>query len=219
MLSRPLDVEFHPLSRARLPDLAALFDEGGDPKTCQCAFWRVAGSGSGFQGWTKAKNQAVIASLAGRDPAPGLVAYRDGRAVGWVSVGPREDYARLERSKVLARIDDKPVWSIVCFVVARPLRGQGIARALLDAAVEYARDHGATLLEAYPVDSSRGRVPAASAFTGPLAMFEHAGFQVVERRKGNAATPVRPIVRRAIRRRRKASAVALVPLTRATVRG
>jgi GNAT superfamily N-acetyltransferase len=194
------DLDIRPLTAARLPDLDALFDEGGDPKTCRCAFWRVAGSG--WQDWTKAKNQAVLASLVGRDPAPGLVAYRDGRAVGWVSMGPRENYARLERSKVLARIDGKPVWSIVCFVVSRPLRGQGIARALLDAAIDYARDHGATLLEAYPVDPSRGRVPAASAFMGPLAMFEAAGFDLVERRQWNAATPVRPIVRRAVRRRR-----------------
>jgi len=191
------DLDVRPLTKARLPDLAALFDEGGDAKTCRCAFWRVAGSG--WQDWTKARNQAVIESLAGRDPAPGLVAYREGRAVGWVSVGPREDYARLERSKVLARIDDQPVWSVVCFVVSRKVRGQGIARALLDAAVDYARDHGATLVEAYPVDRSRGRVPAASAYTGPLGMFERAGFAVVERRQWNATTPVRPIVRRAIR--------------------
>lgn len=202
----PPDLDVRPLTKARLPDLAELFDEGGDAKTCQCAFWRVpaSASGSSWQDWSKARNRAVLASLAGRDPAPGLVAYRDGRAVGWVSVGPRVDYARLERSKVLARVDDKPVWSIVCFVVSRTLRGQGIARALLDAAVEYARDHGATLVEAYPVDPSRGRVPAASAYTGPLGMFERAGFEVVERRQWNAATPVRPIVRRAIRRRRKA---------------
>jgi GNAT superfamily N-acetyltransferase len=203
MTSRPANLAFHPLTKARLPDLAALFDEGGDAKTCQCAFWRIPASGSGWQDWTKAKNRAVLASLAGRDPAPGLVAYREGRAVGWVSVGPRENYARLEHSKVLARIDAKPVWSVVCFVVSRKARGQGIAGALLDAAVEYARDHGGTLVEAYPVDPSRGRVPAASAYTGPLAMFERAGFTVVERRQWNATTPVRPIVRRAIRRRRK----------------
>lgn len=199
--AKALGLEIKPLTKARFGDLAALFDEGGDPKTCRCAFWRVAGQG--WQDWTKAKNEAVLAEAAGRDPAPGLVAYRDGRAVGWVSVGPREDYARLERSKVLARIDDKPVWSIVCFVVSKAYRGQGVARALLDAAVDYARDRGATLLEAYPVDPSRGRVPAASAFMGPLGMFERAGFQVVERRKWNATTPVRPIVRRAIRRGRR----------------
>ncbi len=188
-----------PLTEARLPDLAALFAEGGDPKRCWCAFWRVRGSG--WQDWTTAKNREVLEGLAGRDPAPGLVAYAEGRAVGWVSVGPREDYERLEHSRVLARVDDKPVWSIVCFVVSKTVRGRGVARELLAAAVDYARDHGATLVEAYPVDTARGRVPAASAYTGALSMFEGARFRVVERRQWNAATPVRPIVRRAIRRR------------------
>src|SRR5688500_17317208 len=195
-----LQLEIAPLTEARLPDLGALFAEGGDPKRCWCAFWRVRGSG--WQDWTAAKNRTVLEGLAGRDPAPGLVAYSESRAVGWVSVGPREDYERLEHSKVLARVDDKPVWSIVCFVVSKSVRGRGVARELLAAAVDYAREHGATLVEAYPVDTERGRVPAASAYTGALSMFERAGFDVVERRQWNATTPGRPIVRRAIRRRR-----------------
>ena len=140
------DVEIRPLTKARLDDLRALFDEGGDPKTCQCAFWRVRGSGWGD--WTRDRNRTVLEALAGRRPAAGLIAYADKRAVGWVSVGPRENYERLERSKVLTRIDDRPVWSIVCFVVSRQSRGRGVATALLNAAVEHARKHGATLVEA-----------------------------------------------------------------------
>jgi GNAT superfamily N-acetyltransferase len=190
-----LELEIQPLTPARVEDLAALFAEGGDPKRCWCAFWRVRGSG--WTEWTAGRNRPVVESLAGRDPAPGLVAYAGGGTmpVGWVSLGPREDFERLEHSKVLARIDDRPVWSIVCFVVSRTARGRGVARALLEAAVDYARDHGASTLEAYPVDPSRGRVPAASAFMGPLGMFERLGFKVVERRRWNATAPVRPIVR------------------------
>ena len=143
------------------------------------------------------QNRAELRSLTERDDlAPGLVAYRDGIAVGWVSLAPREDYERLAYSKVLAPIDATPVWSIVCFVVSRTARGQGVATALLDAAVDYARAHGATTLEAYPADTAGGRIPAASAFHGTLSMFESAGFAVVERRQYNAASPVRPIVRR-----------------------
>ena len=138
--------------------------------------------------------------------APGLVAYADGEVVGWVSVGPREDYERLVHSKVLAPIDDKPVWSIVCFVVGRRSRGQGVASALLDAAIDYARDHGATMLEAYPVEVAAGkRIGSGDAYKGTLSMYERAGFKVVERRQWNATTPVRPIVRRALRPRRRAA--------------
>ena len=135
-------------------------------------------------------------TLSGEGRAPGLVAYRDGEPVGWVSLGPRDDYERLTHSKVLAPIDDRPVWSIVCFVVARKARKQGIANALLDAAVAYAREHGATLLEAYPADTHGGRISAGSAYKGTLSMFERAGFEVAARRRANRASAERPIVRR-----------------------
>jgi hypothetical protein len=81
-----------------------------------------------------------------------------------------------------------------------------VARAspthLLAAAVDYAREHGATLLEAYPIDTAGGRVASANAYHGTLSMFERAGFRVAARRQANPTSPVRPIVRRAIRRRR-----------------
>jgi GNAT superfamily N-acetyltransferase len=186
-------VEFHPLTSARFGDLAALFEEGGDPKWCWCASFRVRGRD--FSNSTPSGNRADLERLAARDPAPGLVAYRDDRAIGWVSLAPREDYERLTYSKVLAPVDDTPVWSIVCFVVSRRERGKGVAIALLDAAIAYARDRGATTLEAYPADTSAGRIQAAYAYAGTLAMFERAGFDVVERRQWNATTPVRPIVR------------------------
>lgn len=140
----------------------------------------------------------MLRGLATSVPAPGLIAYRDGRAVGWVSLGPRTDFARLNASKILAPVDDRPVWSIVCFVVGRRARGQGIARALLDAAIAFARDQGATMLEAYPAETDGTRIPAANAYKGTRSMFEQAGFEVVDRRQWNRTTPVRPIVRLAL---------------------
>jgi GNAT superfamily N-acetyltransferase len=197
-------LEIHPLTPDRLKDLAELFGQGGDPKWCWCAFYRLRGMS--WQNSTEADNRAVleraVETEAAEGRAPGLVAYRDGEAVGWVSLAPREEFERLEHSTVLRRIDDKPVWSIVCFVVGRRARGQGVASALLKAAVDYARDHGATLLEGYPVDTGDRRVPAANAYHGTLSMFERAGFRVVERRQFNRTTPVRPIVRRGLRPRR-----------------
>jgi GNAT superfamily N-acetyltransferase len=199
------DLQIHPLTPKRLPDLASLFAQGGDPKWCWCAYFRVRGMD--WSNSTPAANRAVLEGAlranAREGRAPGLVAYRDGEAVGWVSLAPRPDYERLTHSTVLAPVDAKPVWSIVCFVVGRKARGQGVADALLAAAVDYARDHGATLLEAYPVDTSGGRVPAANAYHGTLSMFERAGFREVERRRATPSSRARPIVRRAIRPRRR----------------
>lgn len=192
------DLEILPLTQERLPDLAGLFGQGGDPKWCWCAWYRLRGVD--FTTATAESNRAVleaaVETTAGAGRAPGLVAYRNGEAVGWVSLGPRDDYQRLQHSKVLAPVDDRPVWSIVCFVVARKARGQGVARSLLDAAIAYARDHGATLVEAYPADTDGRRISAASAFKGTVPMFEAAGFEVVERRQANRTSAPRPIVRR-----------------------
>jgi ribosomal protein S18 acetylase RimI-like enzyme len=187
-----------PLTAARVADLATLFDQGGDPKWCWCTYYRIRGRS--WSNSTPADNRALLSELADREVAdgaiaPGLVAYGDGRVVGWVSLGPREDYERLAYSKVLAPIDDRPVWSIVCFVVGRRSRGKGIAGALLDAAIDHARASGATTLEAYPTDTDGDRVPAANLFKGTLSMFLRAGFRVVARRQANATSAPRPIVR------------------------
>ena len=191
-------LDIQPLTPKRIADLATLFDQGGDPKWCWCSYFRVRG-----RDWTNARpaenRELLRAAARRRDHAPGLVAYDEGVVVGWVSLGPRADYERLAYSRVLAPLDDVPVWSIVCFVVGRRARGRGVAGDLLAAAIDYGRDHGATTLEAYPVDVPRGeRIPSASAYQGTLRMFKRAGFKVVERRQANAASPVRPIVRLAL---------------------
>jgi GNAT superfamily N-acetyltransferase len=173
--------------------LADLFSSG-NPSFCWCAQWRGRGQ-TGSRERADA-NRALLRELTEQgEPAPGLVATRDGTTVGWVSLGPREDYPRLMHSTVLAPVDDRPVWSIVCFVVAKPERGRGVGTALLEAAIGYARERGATTLEAYPVDTSAGPVTAASAYAGTLPMFQQAGFEVVTIRRATPTTRPRPIVR------------------------
>jgi ribosomal protein S18 acetylase RimI-like enzyme len=194
------ELDVRPLTPERLTDLAKLFNQGGDPKWCWCSYYRVRSVD--FRSATPSSNRAVLKRAADETAevgrAPGLVAYAEGEVVGWVSVGPRDDYERLRHSRVLASVDDRPVWSIVCFVVARRSRGQGIATALLEAAMAYAAEHGATLLEAYPAATDGERIPAAHAYKGTVSMFERAGFEVVDRRRANRTSPARPIMRRSL---------------------
>ena len=194
-----------PLTPDRLPDLASLFEQGGDPKWCWCAYFRIRGFdfSKGGKERHRAAMETATHATAKEDRAPGLVAYDGAEAVGWISIGPREDYERLAHSTVLKPLDDKPVWSIVCFVVSRTSRGRGVAKKLLQAGIDYARDHGATLLEAYPVDVADGqRIASGDAYRGTLTMFERAGFTVAERRTTPGSRTPRPIVRRAVRPRR-----------------
>lgn len=189
-------IDVVPLTAGRWDDVVGLFEEGGDPKWCWCQFYRERGLD--WSNSTAAENRERLRALTRAGRPPGLVAYQNRRAVGWVSLAPRQAFDRLTHARVLAPVDDKPVWSIVCFVVSRSARGQGVARAMLDAAIEWARSEGATILEAYPSDVKGKKVPAANLYHGSLSMFEDAGFEVVARRQHSRTTPVRPIVRRTI---------------------
>jgi GNAT superfamily N-acetyltransferase len=188
------ELRIEPLSPASWDALARLFNEGGDPRWCWCVYWRLRSKD--WSASSPSKNRRMLQGLADREPPPGLVALEGERAVGWVGLGPREDFDRLEHSKVRPRLDDLPVWSVVCFVVSKGARGRGLARRLLDAAVAYAADHGAPAIEAYPVAPDGVRVESAKAYTGVLTMFEDAGFREVRSIESPTATVRRTIVRR-----------------------
>lgn len=182
-----------PLTPDRWPDLEAVFNAKGCSvaRGCWCMAYRLSGSREPLSpGMTRAQsNRAALKALVDAGKPPGLIGYRGKVPVGWVSIGPREEYAKLKRSPVMKAVDDQPVWSIVCFVVPAEYRGQGIARALLKGAVAYARDQGATLVEAYPVEKPF-RSKDDSMWFGAKSMYDNAGFEEVARRK-----PQRPIVR------------------------
>jgi GNAT superfamily N-acetyltransferase len=195
---QPITVE--PLTPARWAGLRALFSEGGDPKWCWCMFWRYRAKD--FATSTVAGNRADLEARAAEEPAPGLVAIDGERVVGWVSLGPRSAFERLERSRTIPRIDDRPVWSIVCFVVGRETRGSGLSRTLIDAAVRYARDHGAPAIEAYPADVEGERISPSAAYTGTLSSFLAAGFVRVADTDSSTGGRPRVIVRRELDRPR-----------------
>jgi GNAT superfamily N-acetyltransferase len=185
-----LDVQ--PLTPDRWDDLAVLFDRPGDARGCWCMYWRVRAS-EFEQLWGKGARTA-FEQVVQAGPPPGLLAYRDGRPVGWCAVSPREQFPRILRSRVVGPVDDQPAcWAIVCFYVERGARRGGVAAALLDAAVELAAAGGAEAVEGYPRDTAGGRRHANELFVGSASMFRRAGFQEVGRR-----SPTRPIMRRAL---------------------
>jgi GNAT superfamily N-acetyltransferase len=133
-------------------------------------------------------NRRALHALAEAGPPPGLLGYRGGQPVGWVSLAPLEAFAKLARSQVMKPVDAQAVWSVICFVVPAEHRGQGVATALLAGAIAHARRLGVTL-EAYPVDRAE-RSDDDSMWFGAKSMYDAAGFEEVARRK-----PQRPVVR------------------------
>jgi GNAT superfamily N-acetyltransferase len=188
-----MKIAVHPLTPGRWPDLETIFEARGCSvaRGCWCMFYRRSGERPPRPpGVTQAQfERAAFKALVEAGVMTGLVGYRGETPVGWVSLGPRADYARLQRSPVMKAVDDAPVWSIVCFVVPAAHRGQGVARALLEGAVAWARKAGVTLLEAYPVDRPE-RSSDDSMWFGAKSMYDEAGFEEVARRK-----PQRPVVR------------------------
>ncbi len=190
-MTEPLQVR--PLTPDRWDDLEALFGPRGAVAGCWCMWWRQ--TAREFELNAGEANREALRALVDAGRVPGLLAYRGGRAVGWVSVAPRKEFGRLERSRALGRVDEQPVWSIVCFFVDKEARGKGVSEKLLKGAMDYARSQGATLLEAYPVDKDEPSQPDFMWF-GAKTMYDRAGFREVARRKEN-----RPVVRKAIRPR------------------
>jgi GNAT superfamily N-acetyltransferase len=187
-----------PLTRDNWADLVELFARPGASvaRGCYCMFYRRSGKHEKPRGITYSEwNKRALKALVDRGVVPGLIGYEKDRPIGWVSLGPREDYAKLERSPVMKAVDDKPVWSIICFFVDAKARQHGVADALLEAAIAWAKKERVTLLEAYPCDKER-RSADDSMWFGSKSMFDRAGFTEVARRK-----PQRPVVRKALRGR------------------
>jgi GNAT superfamily N-acetyltransferase len=179
------------------PDVERLFGVRGEPSRCWCRFFSVPGPEWNSSAPADRKAQ-LQAKFDGGGPAPGVLAFSSGEPVGWCAVEPRHCYPRILRSKVLqaagpaaAAPGEGAVWSVSCFVVAPGHRRGGVATALLRAAVDHAFNHGAAVVEGYPVDPvQRPKAGPADLYQGTLGLFLAAGFTVV-----SDAVPGRAVVR------------------------
>jgi len=166
-------LQFHPVTRERLADLARFSEQQGKFRYCSCMRWRMRSTE--FQRSTREGRVAALEGLVRQGAPVGILAYSDGDPVGWCSIAPRQTYRALERYRALPRLDDAQVWSVVCFFVERHVRRQGITLGLLRAAVDYARSHGAKVIEGYPVEPG----PRLYTYMGSPSTFRRAGFRDV----------------------------------------
>jgi len=185
-----------PAGADRWDDLETLFGTRGAHGGCWCLWWRLPHAE--FGRLRRAQRRRRLQALVRRGAPPGLIGYADGQPVAWVSLGPRVDFAAIEASRLLRRLDDRPVWSVVCFFVRHDRRRQGWMRRLLRAAADYAAAHGATLLEGYPLDCAGRRLTGYAGYTGVASTFAAEGFREVARPR-----PDLLVMRRRLRRRRR----------------
>lgn len=187
-----------PATPARWPDVEAVLGGRGDPGWCWCQFFLT--TGSSYQESAPANREALHRQVTTAEVPPGLLLYDSGEPVGWLQLGPRQQFPRVTGNAALARAVGPPdapgeerVWRTTCFVVRVGHRRRGVARELLRSSVAWAREHGATQLEGHPVDLAArgGRAPGAVLYHGTLSMFLAEGFTEVGRTGAH-----RPVVRR-----------------------
>ena len=183
-----LNLQWVPLTPERWPDFEQLFGQRGACGGCWCMLWRLKrqeyehGKGDG--------NRRAMRQIVFSGHTPGILGIIDETPVAWCSVAPRETFGALQRSRILKRVDDAPVWSITCFFVHKDYRGRGVSTCMAAAAVDYVKANGGRLVEAYPVAPKKDRIASAFAWTGLASAFIKAGFAECARR-----SETRPIMR------------------------
>ena len=176
-------LDIQPVTPQRWPDLVRLFEPNGACQGCWCMFWRT--SRAAFHDRSGEENRAALQQLVLSGQQPGFLAYAGAVPVGWCSAGPRSQFAALERSRMLKRVDDLEVWSVVCFYIARSARRQGVMTALLRGVLDYAARQGVRVVEAYPTDLETPKLvgqklTGSAGYMGVASVFQSLGFQDVK---------------------------------------
>ena len=183
------ELTFEPLSKKNWPLFVQLFGERGACGNCWCMYFRLK-KDDFVQGKENEGNKNSLKELVWAGLPTGVIGIYDGQAVGWCAFAPREDYLKLENSRVHKRIDDTPVWCITCFFIDKNFRRMGVSVAMLKGVIEIARKQKIGVIEAYPTISTQEKLPDSFAWIGLYRSFEEAGFEIADRTSKN-----RPMVR------------------------
>ncbi|MBI3404200.1 MAG: GNAT family N-acetyltransferase [Acidobacteria bacterium] len=182
---------FRPVTPSRWKDLEILFGPRGACAGCWCMYWRIPRSQ--YEKQKGGRNKSALKRLVKSGAVPGILAYANRKPIGWCAIEPRESFPVLNNSRILARVDESPVWSVPCFFVAREWRRKGVTSRLLQAAAKFARKRGAKIVEGYPTDTRGQKSADVFVWTGLAPAFKQAGFAEVARR-----SPTHPIFRKKV---------------------
>lgn len=180
---------FEPLTKKNWEKFVQLFGNKGACGNCWCMYYRL--KKSDFQeGKFEDGNKTAMKEIVWKNKPAGILGLYEGQAIAWCAFAPREDFIKLENSRVHKRIDDKIVWSIPCFFIAKEFRRHGVSVELLKGVAKYAKENEIKIIEAYPTIPTKEKLPDSFAWIGLFKSFERAGFEVVDRTSKN-----RPMVR------------------------
>ena len=182
-----LNVE--PVTTKNWNKFVELFGENGACGNCWCMYYRLS-KPDFLEGKVDDGNKNAIKELVWESKPVGLIGLLEGQAIAWCAFAPREDFIKLNKSRVHKRIDDKDVWSIPCLFINKNYRRSGVSVQLLKGAIKYAKENRIKIIEAYPTIPTQDKIPDSFAWIRLVKSFERAGFKIVDRTSKN-----RPMVR------------------------
>lgn len=182
-------LSFEPLTKKNWNKFVALFGNKGACGNCWCMYFRLK-KADFEEGKINERTKTAMKDIVWENEPTGLLAIYNEQAIGWCAFAPRENFIKLENSRVHKRIDDEPVWSVPCFFIAKNFRRLGVSVELLKGVIKYAEQNGIKIIEAYPAIPTQEKLPDAFAWIGLYKSFECAGFEVVDNTSKN-----RPMVR------------------------
>ncbi|OJV85890.1 MAG: GNAT family N-acetyltransferase [Bacteroidia bacterium 44-10] len=184
-----VELRFEPLTKNNWNKFVELFGVKGACGNCWCMFYRLK-KADYQEGKINDGNKNAMKQLVWSNQPTGLLGFYKDIPIAWCAFAPREDFLKLEKSRIHKRIDDQPVWSVPCTFIAKKFRRQGVSVALLKGLIKYAKENSIKIIEAYPTIPTQGCLPDAFAWVGLYKSFERAGFEIVDETSKN-----RPMVR------------------------
>jgi predicted GNAT family acetyltransferase len=174
----PGQLSFQELTSSNWKQYEELMGEKGGCGNCWCMYFRLPNKT--FQANKPDGNKKLMKQLVSKGTPQGLIAFIDKQPAGWIAFAPREDYMKLENTRIFKPLDDKPVWSITCFFIKREFRHQGLSGQLIKGVVDFARKKKIKILEAYPAIPYSQNVPHSFLWVGVLSSFIKNGFNIVK---------------------------------------
>jgi GNAT superfamily N-acetyltransferase len=180
---------FEPLTKSNWNNFVQLFGNNGACGNCWCMYYRLKKSDF-REGKVANGNKDSMREIVWEGKPAGILGFYEGQAIAWCAFAPREDFIKLEKSRVHKRIDNEKVWSIPCLFIHKNFRMNGVSAELLKGVIKYAKENEIKILEAYPAIPTQEKMPDSFAWIGLYKSFERAGFEIVDRTSKN-----RPMVR------------------------
>lgn len=188
-----IGAQIAPLTAGCADDFVTLFGPSGACYGCWCTDFRLPRKQRSAM--TAADRRAHMLARIAAGPPPGLLAWVEGVPSGWMQIGPRADVPQWNNPRRASTAlpdappDDPGVWAISCFFLRSAVRGHGLSHAMVAAGIGWARENGARVIEAAPMDRAK-QARSISLYVGSTSVFARAGFTEVARQK-----PGRPLMR------------------------